>query len=58
MNEREIIYIFNYIIKLPFLKDVVVQKIEPMGIKRIYIKINMLCYLSLIWVQNIELFGV
>ena len=58
MNEREIIYIFNYIIKLPCLKDVVVQKVEPMRIKRIYIKINMLSYLSLIWVQNIELFGV
>jgi hypothetical protein len=58
LNEIEIIYIFNYIIKLPCLKDVVVQKIEPMGMKRIYIKINMLCYLSLIWVQNFELFGV
>jgi len=36
----------------------VVQKIEPMGIKKIYNQINGLCYLFLIWVQKFELFGV
>lgn len=39
MNEREIIYIFNYILKLSCLKDVVVQKIEPMGMKKNILKL-------------------